>query len=152
MRRKDKEITEREAIEAIIRASVVCRLAMADGGMPYIVPLNFGYRDNALFFHSAPEGKKLEILRRNRNVCFELDITDGIKTGETACDWGIRYRSVIGFGEVVFLEDPAHKRAALDIIVAQYAGKEAFAYPEAKLKRTTVFRVDILQMTGKQAK
>ena len=43
MRRKDREITGRENIEPILRACKTCRVAMTAEGMPYVIPLNFGY-------------------------------------------------------------------------------------------------------------
>ena len=150
MRRKDKEIAERAEMESIIRESTICRLALADNEQPYIVPLSFGYKDNALYFHSAAEGKKIDILRKNKNVCFEFDVGSEIKTGKTACEWGMKYRSVIGFGNASFLEDPDSKQAALDIIMQQYSDG-SFAYSEKILKKTLVIKVEITHMTGKQS-
>ena len=150
MLRKDKEISDRAEMESIIRESIVCRLALADNGQPYIVPLCFGYKDNTLYFHSAGEGKKIDILRKNKTVCFEFDVGMEIKTGKTACEWGMKYKSVVGFGIASFLEDPDSKQAAFDIIMQQYSD-EPFAYPENILKKTLVIKVDITQMTGKQS-
>jgi len=150
MRRKDKEIADLAEIESIIRESTICRLALADNEQPYIVPLCFGYKDNALYFHSAAEGKKIDILRKNKNVCFEFDVGSEIKTGKTACEWGLKYRSVIGFGNASFLEDPDSKQAALDIIMQQYSD-ESFAYSEKILKKMLVIKVEITHMTGKQS-
>jgi nitroimidazol reductase NimA-like FMN-containing flavoprotein (pyridoxamine 5'-phosphate oxidase superfamily) len=73
LRRADKEITDRDEIESIIRKSLVCRLGLTDNARLYIVPLCFGYTDNRLYFHSATEGRKIEILKRNNEVCFEFD-------------------------------------------------------------------------------
>lgn len=148
MRRKDKEIADRAEMESIIRESTICRLALADNEQPYIVPLSFGYKDNSLYFHSAAEGKKIDILRKNQNVCFEFDAGSEIKTGKAACEWGMKYRSVIGFGNASFLEDPDSKQAALDIIMQQYSDK-SFAYSEKILKKTLVIKVEITHMTGK---
>ena len=64
MRRKDKEITHRAEIESIIRRSMVCRLALADENIPYLVPLCFGYKDNSLYFHSVGQGRKIEMLKK----------------------------------------------------------------------------------------
>ena len=137
-------------MESIIRESTVCRLALVDNNQPYIVPLCFGYKDNALYFHSAGEGKKIDILKKNNNVCFEFDVRSEIKTGKTACEWGMKYRSVIGFGNASFLEDPESKQAALDIIMQQYSDG-SFSYPDKILKNTLVIKVEITDMTGKQS-
>ena len=94
MRRKDKEITDESEIESIIRNSLVCRLGLADNSTPYIVPLCFGYKDNRLYFHSAKEGRKIEILKRNNEVCFEFDDNLEVKAGKAACDWGMNFQEV----------------------------------------------------------
>ncbi|MFZ0612554.1 MAG: pyridoxamine 5'-phosphate oxidase family protein [Desulfobacterales bacterium] len=148
MRRKDKEITERKEIEAVIADATVCRLAMVDETGPYLVPLCFGFRDNTLYFHSAADGRKLGILRKNPRVCFELDCDTAVRTGKRACDFSMRYRSVIGFGRVVFVETEAARREALDIVMRHYA-EGSFDYAEATLERIAVFKVEIDTMTGK---
>ena len=150
MRRKEKEITGTREIESVIRKSQVCRLGLADEGLPYIVPLCFGYRNNTLYFHSAKEGRKIEILKRNNQVCFEFDIDTQIHAGKTACAWGMNYRSVIGYGTASFVDDPAEKRNALDIIMRQYADG-AFTYSDKTLKKTLVIKVEISSMTGKKS-
>ena len=150
MRRKEKEITDKAEIESIIKQSLVCRLALSDGGAPYMIPLCFGYAQGVLYFHSATEGKKLDILKRNHNVCFEFDTGIEVTTGKTACNWGVNYRSVIGFGQASFVEDVEQKRRALEIITAQYADK-AYKLTDGAVKETFVFRVDIDSMTGKQS-
>ena len=150
MRRKDKEITSKAEIEGIIRRSLVCRLALADENRPYIVPLCFGYKDNSLYFHSAVQGKKIDIIKKNNRVCFEFDVDYKVIKADKTCEWGMQYKSVVGFGQASFLEDSESKRRALDIIMKQYSG-ESSAYPKAKLKHTVIIKVDIEHMTGKQA-
>ena len=150
MRRKDKEITDRVEIESIISRSMVCRLASADENRPYIVPLCFGYKDNSLYFHSVGQGKKLDMLTKNNKVCFEFDIDYEPIKADKACDWGMKYKSVIGFGKASFVEDFESKCRALDIIMQQYSG-ESFAYPENKVKNTVIIKVEIEHMTGKQS-
>jgi len=150
LRRKDKEITDKGEIESIIRKSLVCRLGLVDDDSPYIVPVCFGYKDNSLYFHSAKAGRKIEILKRNNEVCFEFDDNLEVQAGEAACDWGMKYRSVIGYGRASFIEDPEEKRKALDIIMAQYADG-AFEYSEKALGKALVIRVEIESMTGKKS-
>ncbi len=150
MRRKKQEITDKKEIEAIIRKSLVCRLAMSDEGTPYIVPLCFGYHDNTLYFHSAREGKKVDILKKNNQVCFEFDVDCEIRQGEKACKWGIDYRSVIGFGKASYIEDPEAKNKALGILMGQY-GEGPFEFPIDTVAKTLIIKVDITSMTGKRA-
>lgn len=150
MRRKDKEISDKSEVESIIRKSLVCRLGIADNGTPYIVPLCFGYKDNCLYFHSAREGRKIEILKRNNEVCFEFDENLEVQSGKAACDWGMHYRSVIGHGRASFVDDNAEKRVALDTIMAQYADG-TFEYTEKALVKALVIKVEIESMTGKKS-
>ena len=150
MRRKDKEISDIATIEEIIRKASVCRVALCDDGRPYVVPLCFGYKDKTLYFHCASEGKKLDTLRKNNNVCFEIDIDyELIKTKE-ACKCGIKYQSVIGFGKATFIEDIESKREAFDIITRNYYDA-SFEYPAEAIKNTVIIRVEIESMTGKKS-
>jgi uncharacterized protein len=150
MRRAEKEISARDRLEAVIRDARVCHLAMVDGDRPYVVPLSFGYADNTLFFHSARAGRKIEILRRNPNVCFEFDIDCAAIPAARVCAWGMSYRSVVGFGRAVFLDSAADKQAALEVISRHYAAPGAdVAMRTEDVERTLVFRVDIEQVSGK---
>jgi len=151
MRRKEKEIKDRNEIEDIMRKAQVCRLAMADGPLPYIVPLCFGYGDDTLYFHTAQEGKKLDILRKNRMVCFECDTDRELIRSETPCKWGMKFRSVVGFGKASLVEDPVGKRKALAIIIEHYAGSPTSDFEETILRKTCVIKVDIEDMTGKKS-
>lgn len=150
MRRSEREIRERIAIDAIIRRCQVCRLGLADGDTPYIVPMSFGYDGHFLYFHSAAQGRKLDILRRNNRVCFEFDTVEGLIEAEDACAWGMRFRSVIGTGLVHFVEDFEAKRGALSEIMAQY-GAGRYDFPEQVVNATVVFKVAIESVTGKQS-
>jgi nitroimidazol reductase NimA-like FMN-containing flavoprotein (pyridoxamine 5'-phosphate oxidase superfamily) len=150
MRKKEKEITEKAAIEAIIKKSLVCRLALSDNNSPYIVPLCFGYKDKVLYFHGSQKGKKIDIIKKNPKVCFEFDTDTEIVKAEDACRWTMRYQSVIGFGKAVFLEDTEEKRKALNVIMSQYSDG-TFEYNDAILKKTFMIKVEIEGMTGKQS-
>jgi len=151
MRRHDKEISTRKAIDAVIEKARVCRLAMVDGDRPYLVPLCFGYRDNTLYFHSAAEGRKISALRENPAVCFEFETDVDVKRNDKPCKWGMKFKSVVGFGTVEFIDEPTDKQQALDIIMNQYGSTDRFDYQEAALDKTAVFRVTIESISGKQS-
>ena len=151
MRRKEKEIRDRTEIESVIYRSRVCRLAMCEGGSPYVVPLCFGYKDNTLYFHTAMKGMKMDILRENNRVCFEFDLDHEIVTSPNPCEWGIKYRSVIGFGKAAFLENREPKKKAFEIILEHYGAKGPFSYSEKGFKKTMIIKVDIESMTGKKS-
>lgn len=150
MRRSEKEIKDKSAIRAVIQQSMVCRLGLSDGYRPYVVPLSFGYEDGYLYFHAAHVGRKIEIIKRNNSVCFEFDANAEIVENEEACDWGMRYKSVIGFGKAVFIVDVEEKRKALDIIMRHYS-ERSFSFPDKSIASTTVIRIEIESMTGKQS-
>lgn len=149
MRRKDREVTDRAEIDAIIRQATVMHLALADAGQPFVVPVFFGYDGRALYVHSARSGTKIELLKRNNRVCFEMTVDHGIIESDKACDFEARHRTVVGFGKAVFVEDEAEKIAALQMIVARFTDK-SFDFPAANLKTTAVVRIDIDSVTGKR--
>jgi uncharacterized protein len=152
MRRDEKQITDRSQIDRVIRSSRICRLGMSGGSQPYLIPLCFGYDGSALFFHCASEGRKLDILRENPHVCVEFDIPGDIVEADEACGWGIGFQSVIAFGVAHFVEDSQEKRKGLSLLMAQYSrpGQE-FTFPDASLSRTTVIKVEIDAITGKES-
>ncbi|PLY03231.1 MAG: pyridoxamine 5'-phosphate oxidase family protein [Desulfuromonas sp.] len=151
MRRNDKQITDFEKIEEVIRKCRVCRLGLSHNDRPYIIPINFGYRDKTLYFHSAREGTKVDILKKNPNICFEFDIDLGtVRNEDSGCNWSNRYQSVIGFGKIAIVEGVEQKRDALDILMKNYSDTR-FDYPYRSLENTLVFKVDIESMTGKQS-
>ena len=150
MRRKDKKISDKSDIKAIIEKAKVCRLGMVNGNKPYIVPLCFGYRDNAFYFHGSLKGMKIDLIRENPNVCFEFDLLTETIESENACDWSMKYQSVIGFGKAGFIEGSDEKRKAISIIMGQYS-ELPFQFPENKLKATAVIKVEIESLTGKQS-
>ena len=149
MRRIEKEIQTQAEIDTVIRQSTVCRLAMTDGDQPYVLPINFGYAPPYLYFHSAAEGRKLEILRNNPKVAFVFDHLEKVKKNALACDWGAAFVSVVGEGTARILESPEEKTAGLNAIMAQYS-KRRFEFPEENLNKTAVIQVTISRMTGKK--
>jgi len=148
MRRKEKEIKDMALIEEIIKQSRVCRLAMVDGDKPYVIPMSFGY-DGSLYFHSALEGRKIEVLKKNPQVCFEFDEVTKLVKNKDACEWGMAFKSVIGEGEAVFVEDITQKAHGLGVIMAQYSNR-SFEFPKESMEKTAVIKVVITRITGKQ--
>jgi uncharacterized protein len=151
MRKTEDEIKSGEEIESILEQAQVCRLAMVDGKIPYIVPMNFGYEDNCLYFHGARESKKLDILRQNQEVCFEVDIEDQIvKAPGNICSWSSKYRSVIGFGKALVLDNWQEKAAALNIITRHY-GAAHHDFSEKEVEKLSIIKIEISSLTGKKS-
>ena len=154
MRRKDREITDIIDIEEILLRCKTCHVAMVDGDAPYVVPLSYGYKllDGCtleLYFHSALEGRKLDVLKRNSKVCFELSYEGEPVHAETPCDSGYFFASVIGFGEAVFLEDVDEKCNALSVMVKHQMGKDV-TFANAQAKNVCVFKIVSTDYTGKK--
>ncbi|HBZ40284.1 MAG TPA: MFS transporter [Erysipelotrichaceae bacterium] len=145
MRRSDREVSNQEEIKAIIDRCVICRVAMVDDGKPYLVPLNFGYTLDqgtlTLVFHSAKSGRKIDILRRHPDVCFEMDCDHALIDGERACDYSFAFSSVIGNGKVEFIEDETLKREALKLLMKRQTGKEDFEFSPHEVQGVCVFTI-----------
>lgn len=153
MRRNDKEIKDKKCVEWILKKAPVCRIALCGKNKPYIVPMNFGFKDNCLYLHSAREGHKIDLIIKNNNICFEADIETEVLSSDNACNWGMKYYSVIGFGKAHFIKDEKEKISALDIIMQKYSNKspKSFEYLKSALDKTTLIKVEIENLTGKKS-
>ena len=150
MRRRDKEITDIGEIEGIIKKAICCRIGLVDSEEPYIVPVCFGYERNVLYFHSDLEGQKIELIKRNKKVCFEIDTDVEVVRAEEPCSWTMKYKSVIGVGRAHILENDEEKAHGLRVIMKHYSEGES-GFPKSKLESVLVLRVDIERVTGKQS-
>jgi nitroimidazol reductase NimA-like FMN-containing flavoprotein (pyridoxamine 5'-phosphate oxidase superfamily) len=142
--------TESEIREIIARAKW-CHVAMVDPeGKPYVLPMNFGFRDGVIYLHGAQHGKKIDILRSNPEVCinFSIDHTLRYQSEEVACSWSMKYRSVLAYGKVEFIEDPEEKKAALDSVMAQYT-ERSFRYNPPSIREVCCFRVKVERFEGR---
>jgi nitroimidazol reductase NimA-like FMN-containing flavoprotein (pyridoxamine 5'-phosphate oxidase superfamily) len=151
MRRAEKEITNRREIDSILSKAIVCRISITDHETPYIVPMNFGYKDDILYLHSAPEGKKIQLLKRNPLVCFEVECDLEIINTGIPCKWSMNYTSVIGYGKASFITDDEQKRKALHIIIGHYSPGSSYIFPEKNLNEVTVIKIEINDMNAKKS-
>lgn len=153
MRRNDREITDKEKIEAFIAGEQILRVAFYDEGEIYIVPVNYGYsKDNdcyTFYFHGAKAGKKYGLAKASPLVCFEIDGKYKPIEGEIACRYSASFQSVIGTGRLSLVEDREERTAGLDLIMKQVSGKEGFTYDEKTLEATAVFRLRAEKLTCK---
>jgi nitroimidazol reductase NimA-like FMN-containing flavoprotein (pyridoxamine 5'-phosphate oxidase superfamily) len=148
MRRSEHEVTDRAEIDGLIDRAQVCRLGLSVDGLPYVVPLSFGYDGAALYFHSAEEGRKIDMIRANPNACFEMDLDYELVLGEGSCACTVKYRSVIGFGKARVLEDREEKRRGLETLMAHY-GRPGVEFDDASVDGVAVIRVDVETVTCK---
>jgi nitroimidazol reductase NimA-like FMN-containing flavoprotein (pyridoxamine 5'-phosphate oxidase superfamily) len=121
--------------------------------MPYVLPFNFGYGDGVIYLHSAGTGKKMEILRKNPQVCVAFSTDHKLKftNDHVACSYSMRFRSVLAFGKVVFIEDPDEKKEALNIIMKHYTGRDDFSYNLPAVMDVSVYKVVVSEFTGKES-
>lgn len=150
MRRKDKQVSERPEIDAIIRGCQVCHLAMAVDNVPYVVPLCFGYDGAYLYVHMAGSGKKIDCLTANPRVCFQMQ--RGVRLisgGAEPCNWSFHFESVIASGRAEELHSDEEKARALGWIVSQYAGKDVGPVPPSAGLR--VWRIAIDEISAKRS-
>jgi len=151
MKKSRQEIKDKAVLEEILAGAEICRLSMLDGDLPYIVPVNYGYRDGHIYIHSAPAGKKIDLLKQNKQVCFEVEDTVEIVKGNEACDWTTRYRSVVGYGTVEILSDETSKQEGLEVIMAQHGAPEHVDFDTKNLKRMVILKLRITSLVGKQS-
>jgi len=155
MRRNDREITSLDEKLEIIDKCKVCRLALAEDNVPYIVPVNFGYSFNnetlTLYFHSAVEGKKLDILRKNNKVCFEMDCDTKLIEANTASKCSYAFKSIIGSGKVYFSDDAKEKLSALNLLMKHQTGKEIEnRFSDSDLAKVAVYKLVVDEFSGKK--
>lgn len=156
MRRKDREITDDKLITNIISKCHCCRLAFCDSGIPYIVPMNFGFEQNenqfVFYFHSAKEGRKIELIKSGNIVGFELDMNYMLHEADKPCEYSARFQSIIGTGNVVFLTENEEKEYALSQIMFHQTGKKEWEFPTKMLDAVAVFKLVVKELSCKEHK
>lgn len=154
MRRSDRAVTDHVKIREIIHQCHCCRIGFCDDGQVYIVPLNFGYEyeeNNLVFyFHSASEGRKIDIIRKNPTVGFELDTGYKLNEADVACGYSARFQSIIGNGTVCLITQGEEKEHALQCIMEHISGKDAWQFDEKMLHAVTVFKLTVSEISCKE--
>ena len=152
MTKRERQITDEARIEKILDTAKVLRLGLAVNNEPYVVPMNYGYtKENGklvLYLHSAVRGRKLDMIRANPNVFFELDCDLMPFEGEKPCQYGLAYSSVMGRGKARIVEDVQEKMEAMTALMKTQSGKD-FSFDERLLSIVAVIRVDVEEYTAK---
>ena len=153
MRRSEYQIKDTEKLIELLDECKIMRVAMIDGDVPYIVPVNYGYELSegvlTMYFHCATEGRKIDIIGKNSNVCFELDGRFELVMGADACSTSCKYASIIGSGKAEFISGVKEKTEALCLIMKQQTGMPVKDFPEAALAKTAVLAIRSTDFTGK---
>ena len=153
MRRDDRAVTAPDEIRALLEQCRVCRLAMADAAGLYIVPMNFAYTLEdvrlTLYFHSAREGRKMELIRRNGKASFAMDLCGRLVEGENGCQYSVCYQSVMGEGRIEIVKEPAQKELCLRHIMAHYTDRTDLEFSPRTVERTCVLRLEADWLSAK---
>ena len=153
MRRKDREVTQKEDLIEILDSCKTACVAMIDKDSPYVIPLSYGYdlgEDGlVLYFHCAKEGRKIEILTNNNKVCFTIFSEGEPIHSETPCNSGYYYSSIIGNGRVEFIKEPDEKKYALKRMFAHQA-KRNVDFTDEQASTVSVFKIVSKDYTGKR--
>ncbi len=152
MTKREYRLTDPEQIERILCAAKVLHLGMAVDNEPYVVPMNYGhtFEDGklVLYLHSAVRGKKLEMLRKNPNIFFELDCDRVPFAGKVACQYGLSYYSVMGKGRATIVEDVEEKKRAMSVLMKTQTGGD-FTFEDRLVSIVAVIRIDVTEYTAK---
>ena len=153
MKRQDRAVYSRNEICSCIARCTCCRLGFSDSQGVYIVPLSFGFETidetDYFYFHSAQVGRKIDCIRQNSRVGFELDEGFALQYAESACGCTARYQSIIGTGEIEILTTPEEKRHGLLKIMEHYTNRTDWDFSEKMLTATAVLRLRVAQLSCK---
>ena len=156
MRRKDREITDRQAIIKIIESCQCCRIGFQDDGEVYIVPLNFGFEYDGeslvFYFHGAKEGRKIDLIAKSPCVGFEMDTNHEIypkANNGIACAYTARFQSVIGTGKVSMVCDADEKKHGLLLLMQHMIQKSEWSFDEKMLNAVAVFKLEVEKLSCK---
>jgi len=152
MRRKDREIIDKNVICKIFSKADACRIAFGKP-RPYIVVMNYGFKwndDLIIYFHSSKEGKKIDLLYENSEVCFEIDTDHELVKSDSACNWGMKYASIVGYGILSIVENDNERIEGLNLIMNHYGFTGSPEYDPKIFSVTHVLKLTVTELNCKQ--
>jgi uncharacterized protein len=146
-----KDISGKQEMLEIINKCKVCHVGFVDGSTPYVLAFNFGYKDDAIILHCAKEGYKLDVIKKNNQVCIEFDTDHDLfaRHEEVACSWRMRYKSVIIWGKAEIVDDYNEKVNGLKIFMKNYSDME-FDFSIPSVNNINIIKINIEKMTGRK--
>ena len=152
MTKRERQVTDESQILHILDTAKVLHLGLCVDNVPYVVPMNYGYTMEqgklTLYLHSAVRGKKLDMIRQNPNVFFEMNCDLIPFEGPVPCRYGLAYSSLMGQGYARIIEDPEEKQAAMTRLMKTQSGKD-FSFNEKLVSIVSVIRIDVEEFTAK---
>lgn len=149
-----KDVTDdMTAVLDILDRAEFATLALLDLEGPYSVPVNFACLDGVLYFHTGKKGRKYAAIvaaeKAGTPVAFSAAVDLEMKTGDKACQWGYKFRSVLGQGRVRIVQGAAERRLGLGVIMKKYAGSDDFPYDDKILGITDVIAVHMDRVSAR---
>jgi uncharacterized protein len=149
-RRRERAMEGRGEMAALLDRMAVGRLALITKEGPYVVPVNYLFADDCIYFRSGPKGKKVEALRADPRVCFLVDEPGPQVTWERGCGISQIYESVMCFGRADFVERLEEKRQILERMVHKFVPAESpVPLKDKDIDNTVVVKIYIEWITGK---
>lgn len=152
MTKRERQVTDEQQIRGILDRAKFLHLGLAVNNEPYVVPMSYGYTHEngrlVLYLHSAVRGKKLDMIRSNPNVFFELDCDQLPFEGQKPCQYGLSYSSVMGRGRATIVTDAQEKEKAMTLLMKTQTGKD-FSFTEELVSIVAVIRIDVTEYTAK---
>ena len=152
MTKRERQITDEAQIMDILDKGKVLHLGLAVDNEPYVVPMNYGYTHEdgklVIYLHSAVRGKKLDMIRANPKVFFEIDCDMIPFEGTLPCQYGVAYSSLMGKGRARLVEDVEEKKKAMSILMKTQTGKD-FTFEDRLVSIVAVIRIDVEAYTAK---
>ncbi len=148
---KSRTLDHKPELVRIIENCQICHIAMVDlEGKPYVLPFNFGFADDVFYLHSAPMGKKIDILKKNNELCIALSTDYELRSQnkEVACSYAWKYRSVLAYGKVEFIEDKDEKIKAFNVLMKNYTDGD-FKYSGPSVRDVCVFKIKVERIEGR---
>jgi len=153
MTKRERQVTDREEILKILDKCKILHLGLVDGDEPYVVPMNYGYvmegEQLTLYMHGATKGYKLDLMRKNPKVFFEMECDVQGFEGEIACQYGTVYQSIMGRGKATIIEEPQEKIKTMKLFMKSQTGRD-FEFSEKMVSAVVMIRIDVSEYTAKR--
>jgi len=153
MTKRERQVTDREEILKILDKCKILHLGLVDGDEPYVVPMNYGYvmegEQLTLYMHGATKGYKLDLMRKNPKVFFEMECDVQGFEGEIACQYGTVYQSIMGRGRAEIVEDVERKKEMLTLFMKSQTGRD-FTFTDIMVSAVTLVKIDVSEYTAKR--
>lgn len=159
IRRTMSELKDEEKINKLLSVAKVGYLGLSDEEGTYVVPLNYVWKDNNIYFHGSDKGRKVDAMQSSNRICFTVSEDRGTIANPTPADIGTSYTSVMVFGKVRKVdrleESTKALQAMLDKFVPGYFERELSekyvdSYRSSLGSRTVVYRIEPDQITAKE--